>query len=173
MGSQAIGSFVWGLLASHTSLRTALVVSAAALVVAALTLLVLPVHQLTLNPDRTISVPWPDPVLALGPQPTDGPVQVDITYVVPAENHDAFVTAMTEVGRSRRRTGAQRWRLWQDGEHPDEFHEVFNVASWSEHLRQHQDRLTGYDAGLLTAAQALTDPEPQVRHLFPAHEGPE
>ena len=76
--------------------------------------------------------------------------------------------AMTDVGRSRRRTGAQRWRLWRDGAYPNEFHEVFNVASWSEHLRQHQDRLTGWDRELLDTAKALADPEPVVRHLFPA-----
>jgi len=52
----------------------------------------------------------------------------------------------------------------------DEFHEVFNVASWSEHLRQHQDRLTGSDRELLDAANALADPDPVVRHLFPARQ---
>jgi MFS family permease len=108
MGSQAIGSLVWGVLASHTSLRTALVVSAVALGLAALSVIVLPLHQQTLHLDRTISAAWPEPVLVLEPRPTDGPVQVDVTYVVPAENHHAFttaMTAMTDVGRSRRRTG--------------------------------------------------------------------
>jgi MFS family permease len=168
MGAQAIGSFAWGLLASHTNLRFALVVSAAALGLAALSLAVLPLHQRILTLDRAISAPWPEPVLALEAAPSDGPVQVDIAYVVPAENHEAFIVAMTDVGRSRRRTGAQRWRLWRDGAYPNEFHEVFNVASWSEHLRQHQDRLTGWDRELLDTAKALADPEPVVRHLFPA-----
>ena len=88
-------------------------------------------------------------------------------------NRQAFVAAMADVGRSRRRSGAQRWRLWRDGEHPNEFHEVFTVRSWSEHLRQHHDRLTGTDQHLLRAAKDLARSEPIVRHLFPAREGVE
>jgi len=168
MGAQAIGSFLWGLVASHSSVRDALLASVVLLGLAALSVTVLPLHALTLHLDRTTSVPWPEPVLALEPSPTDGPVQVDICYVVAPENRQAFVTAMADVGTSRRRTGAQRWRLWRDGAHPDQFHEVFTVASWSEHLRQHEDRMTGFDQHLLDAARSLADSDPVVRHLFPA-----
>jgi Transmembrane secretion effector len=98
-------------------------------------------------------------------------VQVDIRYVVHPEHRQAFVAAMDPVSRGRRRTGAQRWRLWCDGAHPDEFHEVFSVASWSEHMRQHQDRMTGTDQQFLDAARALAEPDPLVRHLFPAGGG--
>ncbi|MEL7989188.1 hypothetical protein AAG656_02305 [Streptomyces albidoflavus] len=45
--------------------------------------------------------------------------------------------------------------------------EVFEVASWAEHLRQHDARLTGYDAQLLTASRGLAEGEPEVRHLVP------
>jgi len=168
MGAQAIGSLVWGVVATHWNLREAMVASAILLGLAALSVIVLPIHAMTLHLDRTASVPWPEPVLALEPSPTDGPVQVDIRYVVHPEHRQAFVAAMDAVSRGRRRTGAQRWRLWCDGAHPDEFHEVFSVASWSEHLRQHQDRMTGTDQQFLDAARALAEPDPLVRHLFPA-----
>ena len=166
MGAQAIGSFVWGVVATHWGLRDALVASAVLLGLAALSVTVLPIHQLTLHLDRTASVPWPEPVLAFQPAPTDGPVQVDIRYIVKAEHWQAFVAAMDAVSRGRRRTGAQRWRLWRDGANPEEFHEMFTVASWSEHLRQHQDRMTGSDQQLLDAARALAEPDPLVHHMF-------
>ena len=49
---------------------------------------------------------------------------VEVEYEVPPENADAFREAMERVGRSRRRAGAQRWGLFQDGSHPDKFVEV-------------------------------------------------
>jgi MFS family permease len=168
MGAQAIGSFVWGIVASHWGLRDALVASAALLGLAAASVTVLPLYELTSHIDRTLSTAWPEPILALEPSPTDGPVQVDVLYVVPPENEQAFIAAMAAVGQSRRRTGAQRWRLWREGESPDQFHEVFALASWSEHLRQHEDRMTGWDQGLLDTARALASSEPFVRHLFAA-----
>ncbi|WP_228486890.1 MFS transporter [Streptomyces albidoflavus] len=50
---------------------------------------------------------------------------------------------------------------------PDGGPVLFEVASWSEHLRQHGARLTGYDAELLTASRDLAEGEPEVRHLVP------
>ena len=45
---------------------------------------------------------------------------------------------------SRRRTGATSWRAWQDGAEPGRILEQFVVASWDEHLRQHE-RVTKRD----------------------------
>jgi MFS family permease len=168
MGSQAVASFAWGLLADHTTVSTALVVSAAALALTALSVRALPMHDKTLQLDRTVSTAWPTPFLLLEPTPTDGPVQVDITYTVDAEQVPPFLAAMTAVERSRRRTGAQRWRLYRDGADPSKFRETFTVASWGEHLRQHGDRLTGTDRDILAAARQLATTEPVVEHLFPA-----
>jgi hypothetical protein len=36
-------------------------------------------------------------------------------------------TAMVQLSRSRRRTGATRWELYRDAEHPDHFVEIFRV----------------------------------------------
>jgi hypothetical protein len=51
---------------------------------------------------------------------------------------------------------------------PRKFRETFTVASWTEHLRQHEDRLTGTDRGIVAAAKQLATAEPVVEHLFPA-----
>lgn len=69
--------------------------------------------------------------------------------------------------RSRRRTGATRWELYRDGGQPDRFVEMFTVASWEEHLRQHEGRLTGSDQEVEEAALAFSDPPARGKHLFP------
>ncbi|MEV5283908.1 MFS transporter [Streptomyces albidoflavus] len=111
--------------------------------------------------------PWPEPALALPVDPDDGPVLVEVAYEVPEDRAERFRAAMAEAAVSRRRTGALRWNLYQDAADPRRWVEVFEVASWSEHLRQHGARLTGYDAELLTTARDLAEGEPEVRHLVP------
>ena len=98
---------------------------------------------------------------------TDGPVLVTISYHVEPAKVAAFVAASVELERSRRRTGARAWRLYRDGEVADRYVETFTVRSWGEHLRQHDERWTGYDLGTLTAVQQLADGAPEVRHLLP------
>jgi len=48
------------------------------------------------------------------------------------------------------------------------FIELFSVASWDEHLRQHRERQTGADLELHDAAAALSDPPPQTDHYLAA-----
>jgi MFS family permease len=168
MGAQAIGSTVWGLVAADTSLPLALAVSAALLIVVAITVPLLPVYARTTQLDRTIITDWPTPTLAFEPAPTDGPVLVSLTYQVAAENADAFLTAARALELPRRRTGAQRWRLYRDGTATDRYVETFVVPSWAEHQRQHYERWTGSDRDLLAVAFDLATGEPEVRHLFSA-----
>jgi hypothetical protein len=52
---------------------------------------------------------------------------------------------MAGLRQSRLRTGAIDWALYQDGQNPRRFIELFGVASWEEHLRQHRERQTGTD----------------------------
>jgi len=168
MGAQAVGAFAWGLLATHLGLDATLVVSAVSLGVVALSVLVLPVHQRTLELDRATSIPWAMPSVVLDPSPTDGPVEVNVTYEVDPELVDEFLGTMAEVEKSRRRTGGQRWRIQRDAEERTRFRESFIVPSWGEHLRQHRDRITGTDADILASARALARRVPEVRHFFPA-----
>ena len=59
---------------------------------------------------------------------------------------------------SRRRTGASAWRVWQDAAEPDRIVEQFIVASWEDHLRQH-DRVTSHDEERLAKIRSMTDPD--------------
>jgi quinol monooxygenase YgiN len=93
-------------------------------------------------------------------------VLVTVTYRVPEERESRFLEAMEQVRRSRQRTGASRWDLYQDGADRHQFVETFVVPSWAEHLRQHGERLTGADQALEERAIALADGPPEVQHLF-------
>jgi hypothetical protein len=73
---------------------------------------------------------------------------------------------MGRVARTRQRTGGRRWSLFQDGARPTRFVETYVVASWAEHLRQHEERLTKTDARNEAGARALAQGPPVVSHLF-------
>ena len=118
-----------------------------------------------------VTMPLTDVPMVQGESPDDlaeSPVLVLIRYAVPPERRGEFETRMQAVGRSRRRTGARDWRLYTDREDPDVLVEAFQVGSWSEHLSQHEDRMTEYDLQLLDQARALADGEPAVEHLLEA-----
>ncbi|MDX6686573.1 MAG: hypothetical protein QOF86_2701 [Baekduia sp.] len=75
------------------------------------------------------------------------------------------------MSRSRRRTGAELWGLFQDIDDPSRFLETFTVMTWHEHLRQHLERGTVMDHELERAARDLlrTGERPRVAHLLWAY----
>jgi quinol monooxygenase YgiN len=121
--------------------------------------------------DMTPVAHWTEPELSLEPDP-QRPVLVTIEYRVKPENQDAFREAMTRLGRSRRRTGAERWSLYQDAADPNRFVENYLVDSWEEHMRQHYERQTAMDQSIQERALALTEngASPPVQHLIFAYD---
>jgi len=168
VGGQALGAFAWGLLGQYAGLVAAFVTAAVVTAIGAGTLVVWPLIDASRLDRSTVSY-WSEPNLAIEPDPDVGPVLVSLTYSVAPERADDFLAAMEHVRRSRQRTGAVRWGLYQDGEDPRRFVEAYLVPSWQEHLRQHTDRLTGADQEIEAEALALADGPPEVSHLFPAH----
>jgi MFS family permease len=167
MGGQAVGGVLWGALAEAWGTATALGIASAGLVA------MVPVARrwLVLHasaPDvRTVEhLPQPPAV----PSPA-GPVLVTLEWRVPAESAVGFVDAMSAVGRARRRTGARLWGLFRDTEDPECFVEVFTVANWMEHMRQHLERGTAMDRDAEAVARRLVLPgtAPRVRHLLWAY----
>jgi MFS family permease len=166
-GGQALGAFLWGQVTSFTDLRTAYLAAAAVMLAGTVSVRWLPLHPQE-GVDRGPAVYWAEPHLMLEPHLDEGPVLVTVTYRVRPENHAPFVAAMQTVQGSRRRTGATRWGLFQDGEEPTRFVEVYQVPTWAEHLRQHESRLTGGDEADEERAEALAEGPPTVTHLLPA-----
>jgi predicted MFS family arabinose efflux permease len=159
------GSLVWGVLAQQAGVSTALLVAAVMTAVAALW-----AHRFKLGLaealDLAPSAHWPQPIVAAEPAGERGPVLVTIEYRVAADWRAEFDALMPELGRSRRRDGAVQWGVLEDVAQPDLMLEYFFVASWLDHLRQH-DRVTGEERRLQDRVRALLVPgqAPQVRHF--------
>jgi hypothetical protein len=63
---------------------------------------------------------------------------ITIEYIVEAKNVSTFAVAIEALGLSRRRDGAYAWGVFRDTEVAGRYLEYFLVASWLDHLRQHQ-----------------------------------
>ncbi len=155
-GGMALGSAVWGVIATHIGVSETLLCAAAALIAGLGVAWLFPLRggeELDLEP----SLHWPDPVYINEPHPSDGPVLVTIAYEIDPARADAFVSVMREVKRVQQRNGAVRWGLFVDPAQPNKYLETFLVESWAEHMRQHarvtmedrivQDRATSFHVG--------------------------
>jgi hypothetical protein len=76
-----------------------------------------------------------------------------------------FLDAVRLLGTRRRRDGAFTWGIYESTERPLHFIETFHVASWLEHLRQHE-RVTDADRVLQEDIRDLLTPgtAPIVSH---------
>jgi MFS family permease len=155
-GSQALGSYLWGALATRAGLDTALLWSAVLLGAVVLSVPALPLRKSTGKLDLEVSTAWPTPRLVFEPCPNDGPVLVAVRYRVAEENIEKFVEAMSAVRRSRMRTGGHSWRLYHSVGQKDTFLERFTVASWTEFERQRTERWSDFDTDGVAKAIALT-----------------
>ncbi|MGW3287094.1 MFS transporter [Streptomyces sp. NPDC001002] len=172
-GGQALAAPLWGALVQWVGLTAALLTGTVVMLLSALTLLRWKLYGME-GIDPTLSDHWPTPPLVFVPGPLDGPVLVSVVYRVAPDDCAAFLDAMDDVARSRRRTGALTWGLFQDGNEPGRFIENYLVGSWGEHLAQHHSRLTETDRRFEDRARALLLPgtTPEVTHAFDASVGP-
>ncbi|MGC0103918.1 MFS transporter, partial [Enterobacter asburiae] len=118
----------------------------------------------------------PDLNLDLSGQPLDGveidlpnergPVLVSHEYIIDPHNAKAFLEAVHELRRVRRRAGAMSWAVYEDIERPGLFIETFLMGSWIEHLRQ-QERHTMNDLLLQSRVLAFHQgtTSPAIRYL--------
>jgi MFS family permease len=166
-GSYALGTAVWGAVAQRSGIATALAYAGLGTIVTAAVALVAKL------PDSTADLsPWnhwrmPVVIEEVGADVEKGPVLVTVEYSVMPKRTAAFVDAMHEYGRMRRRDGAYRWAIFRDTEIADRYLEMFLVNSWAEHLRQHE-RQTQADRELEARIYSYLAGEPTVRHLLDA-----
>ena len=166
MGAQTAGALLWGLAANRVGLQPAVLLAAVVVLAGVVAGLFRRVPE-TGHLDPQPAIYWPDARLAFDPEPDTGPVLVSVEFTVAPERQAAFLEAMGQLRRSRLRTGGTRWELYRDGERPNRFVELFWVASWEEHLRQHAGRLTETDRAVEEAALAFSDPPARADHLLP------
>ncbi len=167
-GAMAAGSLGWGAVAERWGNSAALTGAAAVLIAGLATGLRWPLHR-TQALDLSPSGHWPDPQLALTPDPQAGPVLITVEYRVPAESADGFLEAMEAMRTFRRKDGAIRWDLFRDLAEPERYLETFVVTTWAEHMRQHA-RVTVSDQALEAHAFSFLKPgvRPIAAHLVAA-----
>jgi MFS family permease len=164
-GSQAVSGLLAGPLAHAVGLVATLLIAAGAVVAGALTVRVWPFIE-TAAMDREPVVFFPEPHLAPDVDVAGRPVVVTVAYRVRAEDERDFLRAMIRVRESRLRTGAVKWGLYRESDDARAFVELFAVASWEEHERQHHERATGTDRAYQLRANELSVEPPRPNHLI-------
>jgi len=151
MGGMALGSVLWGQVATRIGIPPALTTAALGMVVAiGLTWrFKLGQHEIL---DFTPTLDWAAPIVAEVPEPDSGPVMVTIEYRVRPDKRTEFVSEMHAVREMRRRNGAYFWELFHDSADPSRYIECFMDESWLEHLRQHE-RASVADAAIRQRAK--------------------
>ena len=151
--SLAVGSILWGTLASAAGSRTALVASAVGLLL---------LHAATLRirvamgseADVTPGVQLPELTMSDPPLPDDGPVLIQVDYRIDADRRAEFLRAVHRVEPIRRRNGAVSWRVFRDVAEDGRIIERFIIQSWAEYVRL-RTRMTVADRRALDALEAF------------------
>ncbi|MFT0876101.1 MFS transporter [Rhodopseudomonas sp. G2_2311] len=167
-GAMTAGSALWGQIASSFGLPIAHFAAAAG---AVLGIVVTWRWKLKAGADVDLSpsMHWPTPIVSIDAEPDQGPVLITVEYRIAPSHREAFLSAVRHLSRQRRRDGAYQWGVFEDAADPGRFVETFKVASWLEHLRQHE-RVTNADR-VLQEQIRLFDAEPKVTHLIAAPHG--
>lgn len=166
MGSMAGGSLLWGKIAEHSSIGSALLIAATGL---ALTIPLTWRWQLAGigSKDLSPSMHWPALPANAAIHNDRGPVLIAIEYLVGEDQKVEFLELIHAMGQSRKRDGCYAWGIFESTEQPNLFIETFQVESWLEHRRQHV-RVTDAARVLQLQISKLlqTDSKTMVRHFI-------
>lgn len=160
-GGMAIGAWGLGLVAEHHGVTTALLVGAAVQASVVLIGLIARLPQaedLDLDPQSL----WTEPETAVAIEPQSGPVVITLEYRIEGANIAAFLSAMTERRRIRRRDGARGWTLLRDLHDPELWIERYHVATWLDYVR-HNQRGTQADADTSLTLRGLVKAGEPIR----------
>jgi MFS family permease len=137
-GGMALGGLVWGGSAASLGVKFTLL-AAAALLLSSLALAFPLSIDFTgkLNFDPAVTATYYHSMLHV-PHPEDGPVAITIDFQIDAANRARFLELMRAVRLVHLRNGAFSWRLDEDLSECHLFRVEMLVASWSEHLLQHE-----------------------------------
>lgn len=165
-GSMSLGAAFWGWLAGVYSIRTAMLIAAAGAIV----FIVISYRkdlQQGKNLDHSPSHHWPEPIVLTTVKNEQGPVMIQIEYIVQQQHRADFFAAIAKLKPLRQQHGAYQWAVYEKTDHPGVFIEHFVEDSWLEHLRHHE-RVTATDKHLQDSVLAFhTGPtSPLISHLL-------
>ncbi|MET4483600.1 MFS transporter [Bradyrhizobium sp. F1.13.3] len=164
-GGVAIGSWGWGRITDVAGVETALLISAALMLLLPLLGLWLPMPRISARSDDGEALADPDVRLALTYR--SGPLIVEIEYRVAQENARRFHNVMQEIQSYRQRNGAYGWSIARDIADPELWTERYHCPTWLDYLRQ-RNRSTQSERALDRQAGAFhVGPEPiRVRRML-------
>ena len=171
-GGLAVGSAIWGFVAARFGISSALLISAIGLVLGLTTIWR---YRLSARKNASLapSLHWPQPVMLIETEPSDGPAITSVEYRIDPEKAGEFLEAMREMRRIRLRDGAIRWNVLRDSADPQRYVEIWVTESWGEHLRQHE-RITAQDRDIERRAQSFhLGPQPPKTIHFIAEQLPD
>jgi predicted MFS family arabinose efflux permease len=166
-GCVTVGSAVWGKVAAVLGLPAAHFLAAVG-VLAAIPLTWRWKLQAGAGVDLTPSMHWPAPLTTHPIDHDRGPVLVTVEYRIRPQDRQQFLQTIEQLGYERRRDGAYRWGVFEDAADEGRIVEAFHVASWTEHLRQHE-RVTNADRLVQECVHRFhLDGAPRVTHFIAA-----
>ena len=168
-GGMAVGSWVWGAVASVHGVDTAMAWAAVPLILGAILgqwLRIPEFGTVDLDPVNRFR----EPALRLDLRGRSGPIMVMIDYEIDQKDVPEFLRLMALRRNIRRRDGARNWALLRDLENPERWTESYHIATWDEYVR-HNLRRTKADFQTYEALHALHRGEhpPVVHRMIERH----
>jgi len=164
-GGIAVGSWCWGRLTDAYGVETALLVSAALMLLSPLLGLVMPMPRVGARSEAAEVLEDPEVQLQLTAR--SGPLVVEIEYRVAQDDARSFHNVMQDVQLSRQRNGAYGWSIARDIADPELWTERYHCPTWLDYLRQ-RNRSTQSERALHQQAIAFhIGPDPvRIRRML-------
>ncbi|SFY35848.1 Predicted arabinose efflux permease, MFS family [Paracoccus pantotrophus] len=161
----ALGSWLWGWVATHHSTAFSLQVSAAVLVLGAVLGVVLTIRDFDvvgIEPQAH----WQAPQPRLDLVHKSGPMLTVVEYRIAPEHEAEFLALMAKRRRARMRAGARDWTLSRDIAAADLWFERFKTPTWLDMQRLHLRR-TAAEASITARLRNLNrsgNEKPRIRY---------
>lgn len=168
-GAMALGSLVWGQIASHTSVTIALLCATVGIILVWLCVLRVKLDHDNINLQHSEHFILDEGLIEITAD--KDPVLITVNYQIEAIHQEQFLSLMNRLKTVRLRDGGYSWGLFVSSDAITEnnaqtYMETFMVASWAEHLRQH-DRATMDDKQLQQQLDKIISAK-KVTHSFSA-----
>jgi MFS family permease len=162
----ALGSWMWGTMADHIGIQTALLVCAIALSLSPLAAIWLRMPEVD-GTNRDVADPATDPEVRLALTPRSGPIVVELEYRIDPQNARTFYRIMQEVQLNRQRNGAYGWSIARDVADPALWTERYHCPTWHDYLRQRSRPTLAERAVQKTATDMHMGPGPvRIRRML-------
>ena len=158
-GGVALGSWLWGHVATGWGVDTALLASGIAMALLSLLGFWLRMPEAETSADEALEA-RAEPEVNLKLTSRSGPIVIEIEYRVALDDARSFYGVMQQMQLIRQRNGAYDWSLARDIASPDIWTERFHCPTWLDYLRQ-RSRATGAERVVeLEAISFHQGPEP-------------